>query len=224
MWLNRFTANLRPMWRLYWDLQLVGELDSLPTEGGVLLTPNHASFLDPWFLTIVYPRPLYHLINRDWYEKSPFWHWFFKANGCVPVTPQDPDETIESVRRVLDAGHSMNVFPEGRISYDGKVQRFRSGTSWIAAVTGAPVVPIGIRGAYELCPRTSRVPRPGPVRLVVGKPMRFPGAPFDGNPPAREIVRFKNALRERVLELAGQSGPGDAPVEVDAESPRTASV
>lgn len=224
MWLNLLTVRLRPMWRMYWDLDLAGDVDAIPRDGGLLVTPNHSSFIDPWFLSITFPRPVYHLINRDWYERSPFWKWFFDANGTVPISSNDPDQTLASIRGIVDAGHAISVFPEGRISHDGRMQRFRSGIAWFAAATGAPVLPVGIRGAYEVSPRTSRFPKRGRVRVVAGAPMRFPGAPVDGTPPPREVVRFKNALQERVRDLAGQSGAPESGAAVDVETTRVASV
>lgn len=219
MWLNRTTVRMRPVWDRYWDLRLVQDRGAIPESGGLIVACNHASFLDPWFLSILFPRPVHHLINRAWYDRSSAWRTFFRANGTVPVEPGDPSATSRAISGVLDGGGVLSIFPEGKISSDGRPQRFRSGIAFIAAETGASVLPVGLRGAYETLPRTARFPQRGEVSLHVGEPMRFPGAPT-AEPPRRDLVRFRDALRTSIVSLAGFDG-ADVRAPRDTPSPPT---
>lgn len=205
-WLYHLIRGLRPMWGLFWRFRVEGAVEAIPRRGPLILVANHASFLDPWFLCVLFPRDIYWLITRNWYYKTRAWERFFAAQGCIPVM-ESADETMETICGVLERGGLVGVFPEGRISRNGKMERFRTGVCYMAARSGAPVLPVGIVGAYETLPRERRFPRPGPLTIRVGEPLVFPGAPTDGQPTMREVVRFRNVLASRVAELSGQPEP-----------------
>lgn len=190
--------------RPYWRLRILGPVDRIPRRGPLLIAANHCSFLDPWFVGIVFPRPIRYVITQQWYHLSRFWNAFFRACGTVPVREDEPGATIREIHRLLDRGEACGIFPEGRISFDGRIQRFRSGLSRIAATSGAPVVPVGIRGSYEAIPRTRRFPRPARVTVHVGEPLVFPGSPHDGPPPRAESRQFLRTVFEQVCRLADQ--------------------
>lgn len=204
MWLYRLFIKLWPLTKLYWRLGVDGDGAGLPgSERAVIFAPNHSSFLDPWFVAIATQRPIRYLINHHWYHKNSFWTWMFRGCGTIPVKQRDPRGTIETVCGFLDAGESVAVFPEGKISHDGRIQKVQTGLARIAARSGAPVVPVGIRGAYGAFPRHRRVPRPKRVRVVLGEPMVFPGAP-DERPDRDAIEQFNARLRKQMARLSAR--------------------
>ena len=129
--------------------------------------------------------------------RSPFWNSFFRANGTVPVEPGDPDATLAAVRGKLAEGRVVGIFPEGGISTDGTLQRFRGGAAWVAASSGVPVLPLGIRGAFDVFPRGLRWPRPGRVTIEVGPALRFP----NGEPDKRALAEFRKRMFAAVQSL-----------------------
>jgi 1-acyl-sn-glycerol-3-phosphate acyltransferase len=84
------------------------------------------------------------------------------------------------------------------------MQRFRSGVARIAARSGAPVMPIGIRGSFTSLPRSRRIPRPVRVRIHVGAPIMFPQAPWDGSPTPVAVQAFLGILVSEVGALSGE--------------------
>ena len=205
MWLQRLICKgLKPVWTRYWTFHVEGRMDVVGPTQPVILASNHCSFLDPWLLSSFWPRPIHHLINRQWYERSRLWSWFFAAQGTIPVEPADPDATFAVLQRALERGAVVGIFPEGRISADGKIQRFRSGVVQVAARSGVPVLPLGLRGTFESIPRHRRFPRRGTISLHVGEPMTFPGAPVAERPPMREVRAFRIELYNEVCRLSGQ--------------------
>jgi len=175
----------------------------------LIVAANHASFLDPWFLGIVFPRPVRYLITRDWYDRSPLWRAFFRANGTIPVSARDAEETIASVCEALGRGEAVGIFPEGAISRDGKMRRLRPGVALIAARSGAPVLPVGLRGSFEALPRHRRLPRFCRVTVHVGETLRFPGAPVEGTVSREAIRGFLDRLRAEIARLAGQEASAE---------------
>lgn len=187
----------------YWRLRLVGETRTIPSDGPAIVAANHASFLDPWWIGMSFPRPIRFLIARDWYERSAAWEGVFRAFGVIPVEEGSPRNTLEAIRSVLDRGEIVGVFPEGRISPDGRLQRFRSGVARIAERSGSPVVPIGLRGNFASLPKGRRLPRPVRVDVHVGAPMRMPTESADSTPANRRVRDFTEELRQRIAALSG---------------------
>ncbi len=177
--------------------------ERMPREGPLLIACNHGSFLDPWFIGGASPRfPLRYLITASWYDRSRAWRAFFGANGVIP-TSLDPARTITAVVHALGRGEPVVVFPEGSVSADGRIARGKHGLSWMAALSGAPVLPVALRGNHDALPRGRVVPRRRPVALHVGTPRVFPGAPSD-EPSFRDVEAFTTGLMEEICRLAGQ--------------------
>ena len=208
MWLYRINQAIRPVVRHYWRLGLAGAKKSIPLDGPLLLASNHASYMDPWFLGMAFPRLIRYLIARDWYYKSPAWNAFFRAFATEPVRVNEAGATgatVEAVCRILARNEVVGIFPEGRVSRDGQIQRFRPGLARMAARSGAPVMPVGIRGSMESLPRHGRFPRPVRVTIHLGKPIIFPGSPYADPPPREETQTFLDRILNEVTRLAGHA-------------------
>jgi 1-acyl-sn-glycerol-3-phosphate acyltransferase len=78
---------------------------------------------------------------------------------------------LHSSSQLLKAGWNLVLFPEGSRSPDGRIQEFKPGVGHLAKETGTPVVPMHIRGAFQVMPRHQALPVPGPIRVRIGKPM-----------------------------------------------------
>jgi 1-acyl-sn-glycerol-3-phosphate acyltransferase len=103
---------------------------------------------------------------------------------------------LHSSSQLLKSGWNLVLFPEGSRSPDGRIQEFKPGVGHLARETGTPVVPMHIRGAYQIMPRGQKVPLPGPVRVRIGKPMEL--APKEGS---REFTaRVEKAVRALAAE------------------------
>lgn len=94
---------------------------------------------------------------------------------------------------LADRGWNVLVFPEGKTTEDGNIAPFRSGIGLLARQLNLPIVPIYMRGLFDLRQRERILARPGHVQVTIGAPMYI--AP-DQN--ANEIAR---ELERRVREL-----------------------
>jgi long-chain acyl-CoA synthetase len=80
--------------------------------------------------------------------------------------------------KAMDQGYHLLVFPEGRLTEDGKLQAFAKGIGLLAAGLNAPVVPVKLDGLFELRQRPRRslwafMLRPGRVSVTVGTALLF---------------------------------------------------
>jgi long-chain acyl-CoA synthetase len=97
---------------------------------------------------------------------------------------------------VLRQGRILCVFPEGGRSRDGSIKEFKKGVGIIAGELNMPLVPVAIRGTYEMMPAGRRFPRPAKLDVFIGKPVYPAGLDYDG------IV---NMLYQKVVELLEQN-------------------
>jgi long-chain acyl-CoA synthetase len=74
---------------------------------------------------------------------------------------------------MIDRGYSVLVFPEGRRSPDGKLQRFKTGIGLLAKNLNVPVVPVRIDGLYEIAREGKHSAPPGAVSVTIGTPIRY---------------------------------------------------
>ncbi len=94
----------------------------------------------------------------------PFYGWFMKARGTVPVKKGRGGQTPEVLARIgreIDEGRSILAFPEGTRTRTGRVGRFRRGIFYIARDLGVPIVPVSVTGSFDMMRPGSWVIRPG---------------------------------------------------------------
>jgi long-chain acyl-CoA synthetase len=106
---------------------------------------------------------------------------------------------------VLARGDILIWFPEGWVSPDGRLQRFRPGIGKLLTDVAAPVVPTYIGGTFEAMPRGRRWPRRHPIRVAFGAPVTVDALEAAGTGDSRE-ERIANALRDQVAALARSIG------------------
>lgn len=163
---------LRPLFRV----RHVGRVPALP-RGGLLLCPNHQSYLDPAFVQLVVPRRVTFVMTNDFYAVRSA-NWFFRLVGALPVGAGR--QAFTSVRRacaLLRLGAALVVFPEGRLSTDGSLQRGQRGIAVLARRGRVPVIPVAIEGSLRAWGKGAKGPRRANVRLSLGPPVAWPGGP-----------------------------------------------
>jgi 1-acyl-sn-glycerol-3-phosphate acyltransferase len=105
---------------------------------------------------------------------------------------------LHSSSQLLKSGWNLVLFPEGSRSPDGRIHEFKAGVGHLANETGTPVVPLHIRGAYQIMPKGQSLPLPGPVRVRIGKPM----SPQPDEGSRQFTARVEKAVRALALEPA----------------------
>lgn len=183
-----------PMFRV----RRVGQRANLP-KGGVLLCPNHASYLDPAFVQLVVRRRLTFVMTNDFYQR-PGGRWFYKLVGAIPVARgRMAYRGLRRATALVKRGHAVVLFPEGRLSRDGTLGSAQRGAAVIARKTGAPVYPVAIAGSFEAWPRGARRPGRAHVRIAFGTSERW-DASNHADRRARE-QRFADHLLRRIARL-----------------------
>ena len=157
-----------------------------------MFAQNHTNNFD--FVLMNNATPHYKQgVELESHFKIPVYGWFMKARGGIPVRAgvkgQSP-EVMAHMRREVDAGHCILVFPEGTRTVDGRVGRFRTGSFFIARDLGLPVCPVAVTGAFDMMRKGSALLRPGHTLTVwVDEPVETAGLPDSAIPELAEHVR-----------------------------------
>jgi 1-acyl-sn-glycerol-3-phosphate acyltransferase len=165
-------------------------------EGPIIFAANHHSHLDaPLMLTSI-PEPQRHKLvvgaAADYFFRNQMTSAASAlAMGAFPiersrVTRRSADQAAE----LLEDGWSLLIFPEGGRSPDGWGQGHRGGAAYLAARTGAPVVPVHIQGTNRIFAKGDKRPRPGQTKVTFGFPLR----PEDGENATRFAARIEDAV------------------------------
>jgi cytidylate kinase len=147
--------------------------EHVPARGPVLLVSNHSSVLDPPLVGGACPRQLTFLAKAELFAVPGFGR-LIRALNAMPVRREGADAAALRVAlRVLEQDGAVLVFPEGTRGPEGRLREPRPGAALLAVLSGAPVVPVFVRGSERAWPRGRRLPRPAKVRVTFGAPLRF---------------------------------------------------
>jgi long-chain acyl-CoA synthetase len=102
---------------------------------------------------------------------------FFNAFP-LPQREAGARQTLRYVGELIGDGYSILIFPEGRRSEDGSIDRFLPGVAMMASRLAVPVVPVRIDGVDKVLNLRWKFPQPGPVRVAFGEPMRLTGEDY----------------------------------------------
>lgn len=177
---------VRILFRMLFRVTVRGELQK---HDKLLIVANHTSFLDGILLGAFLP------VQPTWLVHTTIAKiWYFKLGlQFLPhlVVDSASPFVIKAVIGLLEDGKPVMIFPEGRITVTGTMMKIYDGPAFVAAKTGAAVVPVHIEGAvYSYA---SRMSGDFPKRL-------FPRISLTIHPPASiPMPEAKTAkLRRRI--------------------------
>ncbi|MEA1926364.1 MAG: lysophospholipid acyltransferase family protein [Patescibacteria group bacterium] len=156
--------------KFFWVKDVYG-LENIPREGAFVVAPNHSSFID-WlvvFAALSRKKFISFLIKEKYYNKK-FFNFFLRSMELMGTDGR----SIRKAIRMLRNGHPVIIFPEGTRTRNGEIGEAIPGFSLISRVADVPVIPMGIKGAYELWPRDKKFPaffQKKRIAVYFGKPM-----------------------------------------------------
>jgi putative phosphoserine phosphatase / 1-acylglycerol-3-phosphate O-acyltransferase len=175
----------RPELVLYANLDIDGT-DNIPLEGPAIICGNHRSYFDP--LAVGYAvakrgRPVRFLGKKEVFD-APVVGDMARAMGGIRVDRgTGSDEPLREAAAALAAGEMVAIMPQGTIprglAFFDPVLKGRWGAAKLAAMSGAPVIPLGLWGTEQVWPRNAKVPNllnithPPDVRVRLGPPVEL---------------------------------------------------
>ncbi len=137
-------ALLQFVCRIVFRVEVNG-IANLPKQGKLLIIANHESFLDGLLLGLFLPIRATFVVHTTVLNS-----WFFRQIlSLTPYLAVDPTSPLamKKVIKLLEAGNPVVIFPEGRITLTGSLMKVYEGPGFVAAKTGAMILPVRIDGA-----------------------------------------------------------------------------
>lgn len=173
---------------------VVHGLSGLDSAGPFIVVANHQSGLDPITQIRALPLSLRILAMRELFQIAVLAR-ALRTVGMIEVDRDSPSlrVIVKSVAESLAAGHSVLIFPEGKISKDGSVREFKNGAFLMAVMNQVPVLPVAICGSNKVWPAVGRAIRGGTVHVTIG-----PVLPTKGL-TRRDVPILRDQAREAIV-------------------------
>lgn len=157
-------AGARPELFPYARFELKG-LEGIPRTGPAIIVANHRSYFDTVALglTIMRAGRSPRFLGKKEVFDAPVIGVVAKALGGIRVDRgSGSGEPLNEAARALSAGEVVALMPQGTIprgeAFFDPVLIGRTGAARLAAMTRAPVIPVGMWGTEKVWPRSSRLP------------------------------------------------------------------
>ncbi len=143
---NVLADALSILYRAVFRMEVRGYENVAKAGSNAIFALNHVSFLDAGLaLSLTDCNPVFaidHSIAQRWWVKP----WLHLANA-MPLDPTKPMATRALINAVK-AGHSLVIFPEGRLTVTGSLMKVYDGAGLIAEKSEAFILPVRIDGLH----------------------------------------------------------------------------
>lgn len=178
--------------------------EHIPVDGPAIIVGNHRSYFDPVAIAMAIARTdrTVRFLGKKEVFDAPVVGQIATAMGGIRVDRgTGSDAPLRAAAEALERGDIVALMPQGTIPrgrafYDAKLKG-RWGAARLAAITGAPVIPVGLWGTEKVWPRSARVPNmlnvvtPPLVTVTVGPPV-----PLKLKSPDADTKRIMQAITD----------------------------
>jgi 1-acyl-sn-glycerol-3-phosphate acyltransferase len=145
--------------------------ENVPTDGPLIICPNHIGTIDPPLVPAFVPRRDTWSMAKSEYFRNPLINLLFTSYHAFPVVRHTADRV--ALRRAFDLlkeGHALIIYPEGTRIDAGVLAQPEPGAGFIAQRCACPVLPVALTGTAECLPKGAKWPRRVPVAVTFGAP------------------------------------------------------
>ena len=193
------TFLLSLVFRFTGGVTLIGR-ENIPRTGGVILAPNHISYVDPPIVGCYLRRQVHYMAKEELFRSKLMAAWM-RAVGTFPVRRGTADrKALKQAIDLLNQGRVVCIFPEGTRSPDGRLQEPELGIGLVALKSQSPIVPVAVIGTDKVLPPGSKRLYRHRVRIVYGKPLTFL-QPEQGRESRQLLEEVGKATMSAISEL-----------------------
>ncbi|MGL5058199.1 MAG: AMP-binding protein [Fusobacteriaceae bacterium] len=188
-------ALMKPIFIFYIKQKVTGKENLLSTP--TIYVGNHQSFMDaPLFNNMVPNRlfkKIYYVAKVKHFDTGIKRILADNSNIIIMDINKNVGETLKNAAAVLKSGGSIVIFPEGARTRDGKINEFKKSFGIVAKELNVPVVPFGIKGAYNLYSSKDKLPKSGTVETKI-----FPAIRVENLTAEEIVIKSKETIKDWV--------------------------
>ena len=205
-WFKSFVRGL--LWLLYGGPDVRG-IEKTPKEGPLIIASTHRSYTDTVILGAFISRTLYYMAKHDLFESS-LNAAFITSLGAFPVNRENArGSTFRTAMKLLRAGQTIVIFPEGGIVNSLGEQGFKEGIGTLATMSGAAILPVYISGSNTLWDWSHALADSTWLAIRVGDPI-LPEGGRGREARERAAERTLEALRRLERDYLAETGEAEA--------------
>lgn len=144
-------------------------IENIPKDRAVIFAANHQSTMDIPAMFGFLPVQ-FRIMAKQILFMIPFMGWHLYLSGNIPIDRKNARKAFGSVLKasnLLKRGISLLVFVEGTRSRDGKLHRFKRGSFTLARKLNVPLVPVAIKGSFDLMPADAWTAKSGVIEIDI---------------------------------------------------------
>ena len=183
----------------------IHNFENVPTDKGFIICANHVSKIDYLYISSAFSKARFKTLccmaKKELFRNDPFSRKLIKSAGMVPVDRSGINmQTMNSLCEKLHHNWGVVIHPEGTRSADGVFREMKSGACVLAIDAGVPIVPVYVKGAFEIFPRDRKM-----MRFFDWKHMRkFPidvtfGTPISSD--GKDVPALTKEVQDAILAL-----------------------
>ena len=195
-------ATLFSFIRLY--LRKVKGKQNIPKKRNFIIVANHESYIDPFLIgsvVVPYLDKKTHFLTM---KGRPFRYLpenFYKKFCGIVIMERNKEKTYQKLLKVLQSGEILALFPGGPRSNDGRMTRGRTGTVRLALEAKVPIVPVGLKGTFDIAPRDQIRLNWKRATMVIGKPIYLDQ--YYNKPVAKKLLKILTTdMMKSIAKLA----------------------
>jgi 1-acyl-sn-glycerol-3-phosphate acyltransferase len=164
-----------------------------------VIISNHQSFLDILVSTMLHPKVI--LLTSEWVWNSPVFGAVVRMGDYYPVA-EGAEGSIDKLRKKVQEGYSIVVYPEGTRSPDASIKRFHKGAFYIAEQMGLDILPIVLHGTGYTMSKNDFLLKDGTITVKYLPRIKAADTAWGDNYTARtkQISRYFKAEYEKLRQ------------------------
>ena len=174
----------------------VSGIEGIEKKKAYIFMSNHLSIIDGPLLFMLIPQYLRVILKKEAF-RIPIIAQAMRQIGFIPVDRKRLKGGKESIdrasRMIREKGFSFLIFPEGTRSRDGELQPFKRGGVFLALNSRVDILPVTIKGTYEIMPKGSFFIKKGKIRVAFHQPVSVEG--FDNQSLSLLVDKIRDIIK-----------------------------
>ena len=193
------TTSIGSVFKTFFPIQVEGK-EYLANKGKMILAGTHTGWLDTFVLQGACKRPIWYITGPTAFE-IPIVRQLVKMCNVIPLQFGKGVVALDAAVNKLNGSEVVCIFPEGKLTEDGNLNKFGKGVAYIHKHSKAPIIPFVIQGGFEAWAYNKHLPRFRKIVIQFGQPMMMVEAEEkDIVSELKNRVQFmKNALERRAF-------------------------